>query len=90
MSSPTLGTSDTVPSTGTDRRDDVAAGDVQHGTVDPFACQQEQAVLSESRHVVDELVHEVYGLRDRVARLEGQLDLLLRDPRLVASPNLSA
>uniref|UniRef100_A0AAV1U2A9 Uncharacterized protein n=1 Tax=Peronospora matthiolae TaxID=2874970 RepID=A0AAV1U2A9_9STRA len=89
MSSAAPGTLATIPSTGTDRRDVVAAGFVQHGTVDARDRQREQAVVCESRHVVEEFDHEVHGLRDRVARPEGQPDLLLRVPRLVASPTLS-
>uniref|UniRef100_A0AAV1UDX6 Uncharacterized protein n=1 Tax=Peronospora matthiolae TaxID=2874970 RepID=A0AAV1UDX6_9STRA len=48
MSSPTPGTSASVPSTGTDRRDDVAAGFSQDGTIDPLARQREQAVFGEA------------------------------------------
>uniref|UniRef100_A0AAV1TLD5 Secreted protein n=1 Tax=Peronospora matthiolae TaxID=2874970 RepID=A0AAV1TLD5_9STRA len=68
----------------------VAAGFVQRGTLDPRARQREQGVVGESRRVVDELVHAVHGLRDRVARLKKQSDLLLRVPRLVALPTLLA
>uniref|UniRef100_A0AAV1TI19 Uncharacterized protein n=1 Tax=Peronospora matthiolae TaxID=2874970 RepID=A0AAV1TI19_9STRA len=88
MSSPTPGRPATVPSAGSDRRDDVAVRFVQHGAVDLFALQREQVLVGESRRVDDEFVHEVHGLHDRVARLEGQLDLLLRVLRLVASPTL--
>uniref|UniRef100_A0AAV1VF54 Uncharacterized protein n=1 Tax=Peronospora matthiolae TaxID=2874970 RepID=A0AAV1VF54_9STRA len=90
MSSPTRGTSATVSRTGFDRRDGVAAGDILHGFVDPFARQREQAVVGQSRRVVDELVHEVHDLRDRVARLEKQVGLTLRVPRLVEAPTPSA
>uniref|UniRef100_A0AAV1TRT2 Uncharacterized protein n=1 Tax=Peronospora matthiolae TaxID=2874970 RepID=A0AAV1TRT2_9STRA len=89
MSSPAPGTFASVPSTSTSLREDIAAGFFQHGTVDPLARQQEQAVVGKSWRVVIELVHEVHGPRDRVARLEVQLDLLLRVPRLVASLTLS-
>uniref|UniRef100_A0AAV1UTL3 Uncharacterized protein n=1 Tax=Peronospora matthiolae TaxID=2874970 RepID=A0AAV1UTL3_9STRA len=89
-SSPTPGTLAAVPSTGTDRRDNVAAGFYQHGTVDLLARQLEQALVGESRRVVDHSVHEVQSLCDRVARLEGQMNLLFRVHRLVATPTRPA
>uniref|UniRef100_A0AAV1UC88 Uncharacterized protein n=1 Tax=Peronospora matthiolae TaxID=2874970 RepID=A0AAV1UC88_9STRA len=84
MSSPSPGAPATAPSTGTACRDDVAAGGVQHSAVNPLPLHRDQVVVGESRRFVEELVHAVHGLRDRVARIGGQPNLFLRVPRLVA------